>query len=948
MCRAGRLRRVAAACIALAVGACRSAPPTELRPADFGVDCTGSRDTTAALKTFLETVAAGRTARFPSGCRPLVASPGAGGAALVLASGTTIRCDDHSAGFFLARRACSGGRYQGAACTADADCSYCGHDCEDARCAADAGGDSQPDAVFAPRAGETYTLLASAKGAADVRVEGCAFFTNQVDRFARCSAVPSRPCAQVCDDAANLPGQACETTDCSAGTPGTCTAFGGYGSRCVGGTQDGQRCCKDAGHPSGTCLAATDCSDGTATSPTCTLASGAPSGPGRIAVVDFATATRAVVSDVVVYDLTMSPAVVRVGPFGQVRDADLGLHACPGIATSGPLAGWCHALYAAGPVIAIDNGIVATGGGAIIRHASMLSKTGVVAMGGRTDARDVIDAVTVPVAPGSHSLNEPNGQQPLASDDGIIASGVALVTNSSVRVASGTGIRVGDGSQVRSNSVTATAGNGIVTAQGATVAFNEVTVDTGRGIDIGASSTVLANRVNARRGTDRNLCGVGIYVDGRQVAVEANLVSACYAVYEDVAEGSLDETIQNNRLLGGQGAKVTIFGAGTRLDGNNMYWGSGATGLCAKGPNAGLPCDVARAALDCPQDDGGGCTRDPVIAIGSTAALAAGTSHVTIGPNLIHTNVPTALIRVADVGKRCTATKRRENLSRTCNGNAVANCAAGGVCSAGRVHVCLGGLDAGKECCDSAGGAGQCVAQEHVLLDVTGAELLGSGTYGIDLTTLTSGDTTLRSSKISGVKFLGEMLSIADIGFPVPRSPEQIVGLRVLGNDFGNTAPRGGYLSGWDWRFGSISGNVPLLPTDDAPQVAWLKNDDGLARQGDCVEIGANTDNAFTRCTAGSAVPAGVLLDAPAAGAAGQVMVQGTAFCNTDGRKIARGDALAPSGVPGRLGPVDRTARNAFAVALTANAGSELARCPSGGQSVPCVRCLLTAGRGRR
>ncbi|MGH7895126.1 MAG: hypothetical protein ACREQL_10685, partial [Candidatus Binatia bacterium] len=118
---------------------------------------------------------AGKSIVVPAGCRLLVGGPAAGGATFTLPSGTTIRCDNHDAGFVLARRACDGGTAPGAACDADHACPGA------ARCVADGG-----LAPFAPDAAATYTLFRAAAGASDVRIVGCGIFANQLEPFGRC------------------------------------------------------------------------------------------------------------------------------------------------------------------------------------------------------------------------------------------------------------------------------------------------------------------------------------------------------------------------------------------------------------------------------------------------------------------------------------------------------------------------------------------------------------------------------------------------------------------------------------------------------------------------------------------------------------------------------------------------------------------------------------------
>jgi hypothetical protein len=146
-------------------------------------DCSGRTDATAAIAHAL--AGPGRALVVPAGCRLLVTGPAAGGATFVLPTGTTIRCENHAAGFALARRACAAGPSPGAACDADRDCGSGG------RCALDTG-----TAPFAPDENATYTLFRAAEGATDVALVGCGIFANQLEPYARCAGGPREgtPC----------------------------------------------------------------------------------------------------------------------------------------------------------------------------------------------------------------------------------------------------------------------------------------------------------------------------------------------------------------------------------------------------------------------------------------------------------------------------------------------------------------------------------------------------------------------------------------------------------------------------------------------------------------------------------------------------------------------------------------------------------------------------------
>lgn len=304
--RAAHVRRLALAVLvllALAGGASASPGPEgaarALNVADH-LDCTRAGDATPRLRALLEAggPAAGRTLLVPSGCRLLLGSPGAGRAVANVASGTTIRCEDASAGFLLARRSCDeASATPGAACTSD-------DQCKGGACAADDPNGSS----FAPDEASTYTVFGAAAGTSGQAIEKCGFWVNggsgdglamggSGKRWGWCdgagTSVRGAGCFDACNDAAGpKAGFACVTDADCGGVAGSCVARAGD--------------CRARG---GACTVA----------PYAT--SGGASGAGKVNVIAWGSAARAHVDGVTVYDHRRGDASIAVGADGRILDS---------------------------------------------------------------------------------------------------------------------------------------------------------------------------------------------------------------------------------------------------------------------------------------------------------------------------------------------------------------------------------------------------------------------------------------------------------------------------------------------------------------------------------------------------------------------------------------------------------------------------------------------------
>ena len=278
---------------------------------------------------------------------------------------------------------------------------------------------------------------------------------------------------------------------------------------------------------------------------------------------------------------------------------------------------------------------------------------------------------------------------------------------------------------------------------------------------------------------------------------------------------------------------------------------------------------------------------EPVIRVGSAETIGAAATHAVISGNILFSDQPdTTLIGFADPGKRCTGGQR--------SGRA---CAAGGDCP-----------------------GGGCAPTAHTSGIITGNLFYrgAAGQTGIDLAMGGSpgGDTTIRGWGISANQFAAN-----DVGIRLPRSPGLVTGTSITGNGF--TGITRSAVENWSWTSGTLVGNGPLDAATDAVTVVWLKNGNpDAAVPGDAVEVDPALDDGFRQARSPHAI--GVVLDAPAPGATGQIAVRGTTRCNLDGTPVSRGNVLAVSAMPGKLAPAVATAP---AVAIALGAGTTSVRC---------------------
>lgn len=271
----------------------------DVTASSLGLHCDRSANDTSTLRTALETGggAAGKTLFVPSGCKILLGTPGSSDSVADLASGTTIECEDETAGFVLARKSCSSGsNTPGAACEND-------NQCTSGTCDPDYSGGGS----FAPTNSDTYTVFGAASGASNVAIERCSVWANGASKNYAYLGGNSKAWGY-CDGSGptDVLGQGCVTT---------CNSSSGilYGYACTSNSDCGLGSCVEN---AGTCKT----NGGLCTSIPYTTAWG-PSGKGKINVVDFSNATYGRIEGVNVYDHRSGDFTFKTGSYGVVRDS---------------------------------------------------------------------------------------------------------------------------------------------------------------------------------------------------------------------------------------------------------------------------------------------------------------------------------------------------------------------------------------------------------------------------------------------------------------------------------------------------------------------------------------------------------------------------------------------------------------------------------------------------
>jgi hypothetical protein len=236
--------------------------------------------------------AAGQKIVIPTGVVLAIGSPGDDATSFAPAAGTTIECADPSAGLKLGQRVCRGdARYEGAACTADADCLGGG------RCTLEGG------SVYAPSGAHTYTLFGSS--GAKIRIKNCSIWVDQIDPYFRCNGGTNdtRACLQTCTGLfGGVPVSCATDVDCSGLGLGTCQNTADCSAAAVAGA------CAGAG-------GAGAINSGLTNEP------GTPAGPGNIRVFNL-TGAGVELENVTVTDHRIGTYTATLGTTARVSRFD--------------------------------------------------------------------------------------------------------------------------------------------------------------------------------------------------------------------------------------------------------------------------------------------------------------------------------------------------------------------------------------------------------------------------------------------------------------------------------------------------------------------------------------------------------------------------------------------------------------------------------------------------
>lgn len=429
------------------------------------------------------------------------------------------------------------------------------------------------------------------------------------------------------------------------------------------------------------------------------------------------------------------------------------------------------------------------------------------------------------------------------------------------------------------------------------------------GIKVGNFSLVDGNQfVEGNQCAFATIKTIAFFATGQQTRFTNNFASSGYTCVQGDALGALNITFANNRCYNQAGPKVRISLAGWIVSGNYLAWGSGS------GPSTivemGDPGEKDCLGAGNPYD---GCT-----GAGTGQVAGLGATHPIIAGNLLYSATANEKwITVPDIGKRCTGSTNWPALKgMACS---VGNCASGSCQANG---TCVTG---GAACCDDAGGGGVCSATSVDNGEILGNILLtgSTGTVGIDLSGLTSGNTTVTAMSIQS----NQIGQVTGVKFPASPVAGTFQSVRLANNAFINDTTG---IANFPWTGGNTQiGNAGLTATEDQVATVNLTNHTGgTAVAGNFVDADSTQDNSFLNGTIGSAVHLGVLMDAPATGALGQVAVNGVVRrCNT-ASAVARGDKLKISTTAGQLETAN-PGDDVVAVAVTASS-SNICACAVG------------------
>jgi hypothetical protein len=741
--------------------------------------CSGTSDASATVESEIAAAtSAGKAYFLPSGCMVGLGSPGAGNAAVDIPAGTTIICQDGTAGFRAQRQRCTGGTYPGAYCESDAQC-VGGGTCDNDFGATGSGACTGTE-CFAPSSGSTYTMLKDTANGSGITIEHCTIQAGQADGYGRCSAGTESgyPCRQECDGASA--GFVCETnTECFAG--GTC---------------QNRTCDIGGGNCSGATLPA--------------------AGPGSILPIDFTRTSNVTLSEVTVTDHLKGSYTVKANRSAVIEGSNLAdtLGKCtvpPGYAspssssvclTSAP--GTCcytafpNLVYTtigpAQPTNAVTNGIVADDS-ATIRRTRVRGATAVASLTGGAPLIEGLTAVPTSV------------YGPGAKSGGIVVAGAtsqATIRNSRLdALADGaTGISLaGTFSILEGNRITGTTGTNIL-----------MTAGTGARVVHNISRSIPGAFMTPTR-KPRHIALEGGATEPTQYTIANNMFSGGWRGVDQgtTSLGLTNTQISNNRFQGLAGASVALGGAGVQTVGNYTNGaGSAQTPSTTCDPvctsNRGQPCTVDS---DCGTCTGvaNKCRPEPVVWAGSPNITAGSSAHWASQDNIWYAGW-SAL-------KQCSGAS--SNVGQVCT-TATSSCGGVGVCTAGsgdNPATCVGGTEPGQRCCT---GTPTCSARESSpiirVVDAGATEtvisnnaIFGSSitanAVGIDMGAGVSGDPDTSGMLIAGNEiYFGPGADSTTIGIRLPAGSPTITDMQILANNFWQI---GKDVDGWKGTYGRAS-----------------------------------------------------------------------------------------------------------------------------------------------
>lgn len=549
---------------------------------DYGVDCTytvASSTSSTAVTNALAATGEGKTLFVPSGCMPALASSTTG---LTVPVGSSIFCEDSTAGFQVALKRCEGvsaGWMDGAHCSVDADC-------------IDKNGSQSGTCVgsqFAPTPATDYIMLKEGSASAlypinqdtTITITNCTFLAGQWDQFPQCT------CSGIgCDDPTGTDNvresQACRQV-------------------CAGGSVAGKGCDVDADCTGGgTCEGRATCSNATNGSANdCFYEAGSAAGGGNITALNFPN-TRTILKNVTFKNFRYSSDIVELGDFSEMQQ-------CTQVNTTTTVP-YGNVTFGTAGVAALtyENPwavkVAKLGSSSVVNGGRWFARDGFEPRSGKTNLR--ISDVRINGRGAGSLVTLPNDSWLSDSylstyETGSIGVNTTGNHTTGARIDSSyisaeTGIKIDDYGKVSGSLVSVSAEGIVGQVRGEfpsqlRVSDTTVTGFSGVGVRLGAYSQLTGSLIAGSTTTPYrtySLDGVtildgsiGAELSSLQQAITGNIFSGSFTAAKRGIWGHFNVNWTGNRVINTNGPGVMPDSAGWHIDGS--YFNQGANGYCS-------------------------------------------------------------------------------------------------------------------------------------------------------------------------------------------------------------------------------------------------------------------------------------------------------------------------------------------------------------------------------